>query len=366
MQQKNNNPELNENKEIIKAIRDNLINIKTDINTQDNTDLSLLGKYIEDKEIIGLGEATHGTKEFLNMRTRIISYFIKNLGFRTIILEESYSHCLRINSYILDGEGTAEEAVNEGLCFHWVFKTEETLALVKWLREYNITADANSKVRFYGMDFQFAQKAIEVLSCYIKKVDIDNYNKIKADLNFLNDEWNKVNDKKNNVDFEDLENRISAIDKIFIDNKVRYIRNSCQGEYDEVYRCIENYRQWIDCNKNGMTFNLRDKYMFENAKWVIENSKKYNNGKVIIIAHNDHIQKGIVLSEVKNRQLGYLLDIEYKEKYYNIGFEFSRGTFYSKDINDNYKLKIFHVDKNIKNDLAARLFEKTNIPTINP
>jgi erythromycin esterase-like protein len=94
----------------------------------------------------------------------------------------------------------------------------------------------------------------------------------------------------------------------------------------------------------------------------IEDSKKYNNGKVIIIAHNDHIQKGIVLSEVKNRQLGYLLDIEYKEKYYNIGFEFSRGTFYSKDINDNYKLKIFHVDKNIKNDLAARLFEKTNIP----
>ena len=106
---------------------------------------------------------------------------------------------------------------------------------------------------------------------------------------------------------------------------------------------------------------LTDKYMFENAKWIIQSSKKYNDGKVIIVGHNDHIQKGIALNANENRQLGYWLDNEYKKKYYNIGSEFSRGLFYSYDMNDDYKLKVFQVDKSIKNDMAARLFEKTNI-----
>jgi len=255
----NNNPELKENQELIKVIKDNLVKIKTTINTQDNTDLALLQEYIKNKEIIGLGEATHGTKEFQNMRTRIISYLVSDLGFRTIVLEESYSHCLRINSYILNGEGTAEEAVKEGLCYPWVFKTEETVALVKWLREYNVMADTNNKVRFYGMDFQVAQKAIEVLSLYIKKVDISNYNKIKIDFDFLNDKKNKVNDKNNKVNFENLENRISIIDKVFIDNRAKYIKNGCEREYDETYHCIQIYKQWLYYNKNGKTFHIRDK-----------------------------------------------------------------------------------------------------------
>lgn len=99
----NNNPKLKENIEIMQALRANLIEIKTSTMSQDNLDLNLLNKYIKDKELVGLGEATHGTKEFQNMRTRIISYLVENLGFRTIVLEESYSHCLRINSYILNG-----------------------------------------------------------------------------------------------------------------------------------------------------------------------------------------------------------------------------------------------------------------------
>jgi len=348
----NNNPRLKENIEIVRALRENLIEINNSTNSEDNLDLSLLNKYIKDKELVGLGEATHGTKEFQNMRTRIISYLVQNLGFRTIVLEESYAYCLRINSYILNGEGTAEEAVTQGLCFPWAFKTQETVSLVKWMREYNIMADENSKIRFYGMDTQGGEKAIEVIAFYIRKVDFESYSMIKVDLEFCNEKANKTNLNR-------LKEKISKIEEIFKNNKNHYISNSTEREYSEVYHCIEVYKQWIKYAREK-TFNIRDRYMYENTKWIIENGKKYNAGKVIVIGHNDHISKGISPSMGEDRQLGYWLHNEYKEKYYNIGFEFSRGIFYSKDIN-SYELKVFEVDKSIKKDLAARLFEETDI-----
>lgn len=268
------------------------------------------------------------------------------------MLEESYGYCLRINSYILNGEGTAEEAVTEGLCFPWVFKTQETVDLVKWMRKYNIKADENNKVRFYGMDTQGAEKNIEIIDFYIRKVDFENYNMIKVDLEFCNEKANKSN-------FNSLKEKISKMKEFFINNKNYYINNSTEREYSEVYHCIEVYQQWIEYAREK-TFNIRDRYMYENTKWIIENEKKCNEGKVIVIGHNDHISKGISPSMGADRQLGYWLQNEYKEKYYNIGFEFSRGRFYSKDIN-SCELKVFEVDKSIKKDLAARLFEETDI-----
>ncbi len=98
--------------------------------------------------------------------------------------------------------------------------------------------------------------------------------------------------------------------------------------------------------------------MYENAKWIIENGRKYNDKKTIIVGHNDHIQKGKYLNSFENKQLGNWLNLYYKEKYYNIGFEFSRGTVNSMDINTREQ-KTYHVDKSIKKDLAARLFEET-------
>lgn len=351
---KSNNPLLEENIKIIEAVKDNLIQIKACASISCNHEFSFLDKYLKGKEIVGLGEATHGTKEFQDMRTIIISYMVENLGFRTIILEESYSYCLKINAYILNGEGTAEEAVNEGLCFPWVFKTEETVALIKWMREYNCKADENNKVRFYGMDVQGAEKAIELIDSYIRKVDFESYSMIMEYLECL------IN-KDKNTDAEVLKAMILEIEKFFVSNKNSFIKNSTVREYDEIYHCIEVYKQYLEYDKQR-SFNDRDRCMYENVKWIIENEKKYGEGKTIIIGHNDHISKAVSPNMGEDRQLGYWLNKQYKEKYYNIGFEFSKGLFYSWDIS-SFELKIFEVDKCVKKDLAVRIFEETGVPT---
>lgn len=350
---KTNDPVLKENLEIIKELKENLVEIKTSIGTDNNLDLRFLDEYIKDKYIIGLGEATHGTKEFQDVRTRIISYLVENLGFRAIVLEESFGYCLRLNSYILNGGGTVEEAVNEGLCFPWVFKTEETLELVKWLREYNIKANERDKVRFYGMDVQGPEKVLEAIDLYVKKVDFKNYDRIKAYLNLCEI-------KVNNDNSEILKRNVNEIRTLFIENKISYIEKSIEREFSEIYQCIEVYDQWIEYGEEK-PFNIRDKAMYENTKWVIENEGKYNEGKVIVIAHNDHIAKDIFLNSQDEVQMGYLLEKEYKDKYYTICTEFSRGLFYSWNI-ETRELKVYEVNNSVEQDLAARIFEATDVP----
>lgn len=338
----NNNPELEENKQLISIIKANALPIE------------YIEKYTKDKDIIGIGEATHGTKEFQNIKLDIVSVLIKKSGLKNIILEESFSHCIKINNYTLGGEGKPEEVIKEGLSFSWVFKTREILNLIKWLKEYNDTVTLDEKVRFYGMDFQGVNKVTYLLEEYLKKVDYISYNVMKGDFKFLKNENNKL---------EASQNKINYIQSIFIANKEKYIIESSEMEYDEIYHYILVYKQWLYYNENGMQFNIRDKFMFENVNWIINNSKKYRSGKTAILAHNDHIQKGRYYNQEKDIQLGYLLSRKYGEKYYSVGLEFSRGSFYSFDMMDNYKLKIFEVDKGKKMNLAARLFEETQMDT---
>lgn len=50
-------------------------------------DYSCLDKYIEDKEIIFLGEASHGEGKTFEVKTQIVKYLLEKKGFNTIALE---------------------------------------------------------------------------------------------------------------------------------------------------------------------------------------------------------------------------------------------------------------------------------------
>ena len=49
--------------------------------TNDDSDLQVLDKFA-DAKVIGLGEATHGTKEFFKMKHRLLKYFVEKHGFK--------------------------------------------------------------------------------------------------------------------------------------------------------------------------------------------------------------------------------------------------------------------------------------------
>ncbi|MEM0926871.1 MAG: erythromycin esterase family protein, partial [Planctomycetota bacterium] len=118
-------------------------------------DLQQLAPLFDAPRIIAMGESTHGTREFFQLKHRLFRYLVENHGVRLFGLEASYAACLPINNYIVSGDGDPRAAI-KGQGF-WTWDTEEVLALVEWMRAWNESRDPTTEpLRFYGFDTQDA------------------------------------------------------------------------------------------------------------------------------------------------------------------------------------------------------------------
>ena len=106
----------------------------------------------ENARIIALGEATHGNKEFQELKLDVFKVIVENCGVRAFALEADAGACETANRYIHGGEGTAEEAA-AALVFT-IYRTDQMAELLSWMRAYNETAASGQDLRFYGFDMQ--------------------------------------------------------------------------------------------------------------------------------------------------------------------------------------------------------------------
>lgn len=56
---------------------------------KDFYDFNAFGKWVKDYKIIGLGEDTHGIKDFYLLKKELIEYLVKNYGFNTVVVEDN-------------------------------------------------------------------------------------------------------------------------------------------------------------------------------------------------------------------------------------------------------------------------------------
>lgn len=138
---------------------------------------------LADARIVGLGEATHGTYEFFELRRRIVEHLVTELDYRLFGLEANFTETLAIDDYVVHGKGDPRTAL-EGLGL-WPWNVEEMLALVEWLREFNVDRAAEDRVRFYGFDIQFVESAASAVREYLSGVDSDALAVVDDDLRLL-------------------------------------------------------------------------------------------------------------------------------------------------------------------------------------
>ncbi len=134
-------------------------------------DLQWLKPVLKGVKYVGLGEATHGTREFFQMKHRLFEFLVKQMGFTVFAMEASFQGCENINNYILYGKGDAHSALtSQGF---WTWDTEEVIEMIEWMRKYNKSVAYNKKVRFFGFDSQIFAKsgAIDSVRNYLKRVD---------------------------------------------------------------------------------------------------------------------------------------------------------------------------------------------------
>jgi erythromycin esterase len=303
-------------------------------------------------KIVGMGEATHGNKEFLELKQEVFKTLVKNNEYKVFALEGDFGGCQAVNEYILHGTGSAEEAV-KAIGFA-VYKTEEIVKLVKWMHEYNSSASESQKLSFYGFDMQRYDNNKKGLLSYIKKVDNEKIAAYEASLSDLNDET--VFDQKK----DKVQNGLKAIETIIGEmeqNKEKYISKSSIREYSLA-------SQYALCIKENATLRgtdvkyteTRDKYMTEKVRWIFDYTKNNNNNTLFLSGHNGHIEKTSA-NQAGYTSMGQRLKDIFKDEYYAIGIDFYKSTFNCKD-SISGKRKEFSITNN-ESDLI-KLFAKSN------
>ena len=162
---------------------------------------SNLFKYIDlipkDRKIVLLGESTHGTKEFYQIRADISKYLIKYKHFTNLFFEGNWFDFVIINDYIHSGI----EIIDYNKIFdkypNWMWNNEVFRIFIEWLRLYNKTH--SNKINIYGLDLYKSLNKYEEIPTYnMKKFDtekfyIDHLLEIKNNLKKYQDNGNSWN-----------------------------------------------------------------------------------------------------------------------------------------------------------------------------
>ncbi|MFJ4878512.1 erythromycin esterase family protein [Streptomyces sp. NPDC088745] len=119
-------------------------------------DLRPLGRMVRDAKVVGLGEATHSSHEFLALKHRVFRYLVTEKGFRAFSLETSWGSGMRLNDYVVHGKGDLRKIMDEEFqgSYSWWNNTDYR-DLLLWMRAYN-RQHPQDPVHFTGNDFGFA------------------------------------------------------------------------------------------------------------------------------------------------------------------------------------------------------------------
>jgi len=106
--------------------------------------------------VIGLGEATHGSREFGDVRLLLTRHLVERFGYRIIAIENSASRLALLDRYTR-GQVTSQDSVTRVIESGWIGR-RALRELARWLRQWN-AAHPTDVVELVGLDPQDGELA---------------------------------------------------------------------------------------------------------------------------------------------------------------------------------------------------------------
>ena len=315
-----------ESDEVSKWFASHAIPLKSVEDKEAFDQLKPLKEVLRDVRIVGLGEETHGTHEFFQLKRRLIEYLVKEAGFTVFGMELSYAASLDINEYVLNGKGDRDKLLaKQGT---WAWDTQEVSELIEWLRQYNSSVPAEKKVRFVGFDIHNNNDAIALVTNYLTKVAperLDTFN--KAAQFFRSDDSGRQHlDYPAQVSTADKLQNLATLSELIgflYVNQTRFTQQTSAAEFAQAFNDVTVLAEFADTYRRPRSESTRDLYMAQNISRVINAEKP--GTRFVVWAHNDHIGKR------KGAFGGYLQSI-YGSEYYALGTTFNQGAFQAREM----------------------------------
>lgn len=287
-------------------------------------DLQFLPELVGDARIVSLGEGTHGTRDFFEMKARILRFLVEEMGFNTFAIEATWPEARLLDRYVRTGEGNPARLLAD--LYFWTWNTESVLEMIEWMRAHN---EAGGDIGFHGFDMQYPGLALRNVRDYMRRVDPENTDRVSEQIRCLSVFANNDSGIFPNLDYGDQTAAYRDLCGASLDsardwllrNRTRYEAAGGADAFEvalQSLRVAYQYHLRDNFEDPDERSARRDEFMAENVEWI---SRRIGpEGRMALWAHNYHIS-------TQPGAQGFHLRETFGDAMLIIGFSHERGRF---------------------------------------
>ncbi len=298
-----------------------------------DANLNPLIERIGDARIVLLGEATHGSQEFYEMRSQITRKLIEEKGFNFIAIEGDWPDAARIDNYVRHVDCPTSEWTAFARFPIWMWRNTCVKSFVDWLHNYNSHLSSNKRISFYGLDLYSLYNSINAILKYLDDVDPNTANIARERYGCLSP-WQKDPATYGRAaisgTYQSCEKEVLGMLIDILRKRQDYTEFDGERFLDAVQnaKLVANAERYYRVMYYGSreSWNLRDMHMLETLNSLLDFHG--SNSKAVVWAHNSHVGDASATEMFRRGEynLGYLCRQELDTASYSIGFGTNNGT----------------------------------------
>jgi erythromycin esterase-like protein len=300
---------------------------------------------VGDARIVLIGEASHGTEDFYEMRARITERLITDAGFTAVCAEADWPDAWRVNRFVrgfTDDTNAAEALAGFKRFPQWMWRNTIVLAFVNWLREHNDSIErSKEKAGFYGIDLYSMYQSIQAVVEYLDTVDHAAAGRARFRYacfdHFGEDPQAYGYAAGFNLD-QTCEREVVAQLKDLRAKAGEYSKRDGRVAEDEYFYAEQNARLIANAERYYRTmfegsvpsWNLRDEHMADTIDALLAYLDRVvaRGTRIVVWAHNSHLGDAgaTEMSQRGEWNVGQLVRRRWGDRARNIGFSTFTGT----------------------------------------
>tara|TARA_R110001632_G_scaffold144870_2_gene261599 strand:+ start:3074 stop:4318 length:1245 start_codon:yes stop_codon:yes gene_type:complete len=291
----------------------------------DGFDFSALKKAIGNKRIVAIGESTHGLGSYYSLKSELVKYLHQEMGFEVLAMEGGLGD-IELAYEDLD---TIPAASLRDYSVFGNFRALEANPLFDYIKG---TSKSQNPLKYTGYD---TQASSNYLFTKLQRL-IRPYNATLADSIFVNmfkyqksyQAAREGNEEKYN-EYRDIFRTTSLALEQILQEYDQALRD--QGESEHALMIMKRSLSMfaastdLDYEDRFQGIALRDELMAANFEWLIK--EIYPDKKIIIWAHNGHVEKAAVQG-YNIKLMGHYLKEDHGDDYYSLGLFAYEGEAY--------------------------------------
>jgi protein-L-isoaspartate(D-aspartate) O-methyltransferase len=307
--------------------------------TDADADLRPLLQRIGKARVVLLGEASHGTAEFYEMRARITRALIAHdPNVRIVAVEADWPDARQLHRFVR-GETADPHPERAFTRFPtWMWANRQVLSFAKALREWNEAQLGEAQVGFYGLDLYSLYTSIRAVLAYLGDVDAEAAAVARARYGCLAP-WEQnpaaYGAAATRGRFAGCATEVVRMLQDLLRQRLDYEPRD-PGRFFDAERnaaLVKNAERYYRAMYDGpqASWNLRDRHMFETLQALL--GREGRDARAVVWAHNSHLgdASATSMSARGETNIGELCRNAYGEDCYAIGFGTDHGTVAAAD-----------------------------------